>query len=147
MLLTVWSSPNASSKTGAAAAAENANVSFSSLATRKWDQPCGGPAQRDTRCKSGPSVSAARLGQTVVASCAGATSTATTSPERSGRGGSTVGDRWRGLLRLGLTSGRDRLHDQPNLVFPGCLRQDCRVPQHAVVESILCLRKSEKVKK
>ena len=64
--------------------------------------------------------------------------------ERSCRGGAMVGDgRCRLLSRLGLPARGDRLHDQPDLVLPCCLGQDCRVPQHTVVQGILRLGKRE----
>lgn len=50
-----------------------------------------------------------------------------------------MGDCRRGLLGLRLPPGRDCLHDQPNFVLPCRLGQDCSVPQHTVVQSILRL--------
>ena len=51
--------------------------------------------------------------------------------------------RCRLLSRLGLAARGDRLHDQPDLVLPCCLSQDCRVPQHTVVQGILRLGKEQ----
>ena len=110
------------------------------------DQPCGGPSEGDAGAEGGPGVSAARLGEAVVAGVVAGPVVATCSPvagsEGSCRRGATVGDgRCRLLSRLGLPARGDRLHDQPDLVLPGCLSQDCRVPQHTVVQGILRLGK------
>ena len=115
------------------------------LRLRRLDQPCGGPTEGDAGAEGGPGVSAARLGEAVVAGVAGpvvATCSPVAGSERSCRRGATVGDgRCRLLSRLGLPARGDRLHDQPDLVLPCCLGQDCRVPQHTVVQGILRLGK------
>ena len=115
---------------------------------RRLDQPCGGPSEGDTGAEGGPGVSAARLGEAVVAGVASpvvaSCSSIVAGSERSCRRGATVGDgRCRLLSRLGLAARGDRLHDQPDLVLPCCLSQDCRVPQHTVVQGILRLGKEQ----
>jgi len=126
VLVSVRSSPHTTSKARAAAA-------------------CGGPSEGDARAEGGPGVSAARLGEAVVARVApgpvvASCSSVVAGSEGSCRRGATVGDgRCRLLSRLGLPARGDRLHDQPDLVLPCCLGQDCRVPQHTVVQGILRL--------